>query len=87
MIVIRMKIFLFEKKDLIEKEDRIGESYAIKKFRKKLGNSLQVGEGNEKWTSLVVYWKRGCERGQKIESKNCMFEVYDVNEYQIEIFL
>lgn len=39
MIVIRMKIFLFEKKDLIEKEDRIGESYAIKKFRKKLGNT------------------------------------------------
>lgn len=29
----------FRKKDLIEKKDRIGESYTIKEFKKKLGNS------------------------------------------------
>lgn len=28
-----MKIFSFEKIDLIEKKDRIGESYAIEEFR------------------------------------------------------
>lgn len=50
-----MKVFLFEKKNLIEKEDQIGESYAIKEFKKKIGNSLQVGIGNGRWTSLVVY--------------------------------
>lgn len=48
-------------------------------------NSLQVGEGNGRLTSLVVYW--GCARRWKIESKNCMFEVYNVNKYQIELLL